>query len=91
MQRRFYVFTRSRESIFVVFFCPNGLSRRDCYLNVWLLQQVKELLILGRDVRFGRQQVEDLDIDVHRVREHGEELVIFGIVDDFVVNIHQSV
>lgn len=55
------------------------------------LQQVKEFLAFGGDVRLGGEQVEDLDVDVHRVGQHGKELVILDIVEDLVVNVHQGV
>lgn len=42
-------------------------------------------------MRFGRQQIEDFDVDVHRVRKYGEELVILNIVEDLVVNVHQGI
>lgn len=42
-------------------------------------------------MRSGRQQIENLDVDVHRVRQHGEELVVLNIVEDLVVNVHQGV
>lgn len=61
------------------------------YLDVWFLQQLEQLLVLRRDVRFGRQLIEDLDVDVHRVRQHGKELVVLNIVEDFVVNVHEGV
>jgi len=42
-------------------------------------------------VCFGRQQIKDFDIDIHRVREHGEELVILDIVENLVMNVYQGV
>lgn len=37
------------------------------YLDMRFLQQVKEFFAVSRDVCFGWQQIEDLNINVHRV------------------------
>ena len=58
---------------------------------MWLLKQVKEFLAVLGCVRLRGQQVQDLDVDVHGIGEHGEEFVILDVVQDFVVNVHQSV
>lgn len=56
-----------------------------------LLEKVEQLFAVLRDVRFRRQQVQHLDVDVHGVRENREELVVLDIVHNFIVDVHQRV
>lgn len=65
--------------------------RSSAHLDVRLLQQLKQLLELLGDVSLGGQDAQDLDVDFHGIRQDGREFVIFQILGDFVVNVHQRV